>query len=74
MVDDAILPRLRPSTPSPSDKPLVVSRQKAAADLGVCLKTIDNMVGRGQLEKVQISDGRVGITWRSLVKRAGVAE
>jgi len=51
---------------------LVVSQRTAAKALDVCTKTIENMVARGELERVNVTSRKYGITWRSLMKLAGV--
>jgi orotate phosphoribosyltransferase-like protein len=48
---------------------VVVSKKRAAAALDVSVDTIDRLVARGELESVQVSDRRVGVTWRSILKR-----
>jgi hypothetical protein len=47
---------------------LVVSEKSAAVELGVSRDTIRRMVARGDLERVQISPRRIGITSRSILK------
>ena len=45
---------------------LAVSQRTAAEALDVCVDTIENLVSRGQLERVKITGKKWGITWRSL--------
>jgi transposase len=47
---------------------LVISEKKAAAELDVSPDTIRRMVARGDLERVNLSARRHGITTRSIHK------
>ena len=47
---------------------LAISRNEAARQLDVSLDTIDRMVARGELEKIQVSTRKVAITTRSLLR------
>jgi hypothetical protein len=48
--------------------PFAVSKNTAAKLFEVSLDTIERMVARGDLEKIQVSTRKVAITWRSLQK------
>jgi hypothetical protein len=52
---------------------LTVSQKRAAQILDVCVDTIENMVARGELERVRVTSRKYGITWRSLQKLVGEA-
>lgn len=54
--------------PSPR---LVVSKKTAAAAIDVSLDVIKDLVARGELDQVQVSPRRVGITWASLLRLVG---
>ena len=47
---------------------LVVSKKGAAKALDCSVDTVDRLVARGDLERVQLSPRRVGVTWRSMLK------
>ena len=47
-------------------QPLVVSKKDAAKMIGVSDDTIDRLVDQGDLDRVQLSTRRVGITYKSL--------
>jgi hypothetical protein len=53
-------------------QPLVVSQQRAAVLLDVCVDTIEDMARRGDLERVRLSRRKYGITMRSVRKKAGI--
>jgi transposase len=55
----------------PAPVRLIYSRKNAAKALDVSLKTVDNMVARGELELVRLTSRKVGITAKSLLARAG---
>jgi hypothetical protein len=52
---------------------LVVSDKNAARALDVCVDTIKAMVERGELERVILTSKKHGVTWRSVLRKAGVA-
>ena len=53
-------------------KPLTVSRQRAAVELGDCsLDTVDRLVLAGKLEKAQVGRRKVAIKYQSILKLIG---
>ena len=62
------------SLSDPNVQPLVVSLKRAAQVLDVSEDTVERLVERGDLRRVQLSARRVGITWHSLQKLIGEAE
>ena len=52
---------------------LAVSQKTAAELLDVCVDTIENMVERGDLERIRLTSRKYGITWRSLQRLVGEA-
>jgi orotate phosphoribosyltransferase-like protein len=56
---------------TPKTDPLAVSRQRAAAELGVSTDTIDRLVARGVLDQIKVSERKVSIRWKSLLKLIG---
>ena len=57
----------------PQHQPFAVSRKTAAELIDCHVDTIDNMVERGELERVKLTKRKVAITWRSLQKLVGEA-
>lgn len=51
--------------------PFAVSRQTAAKLYDCSVDHIDDLVDRGQLERIEIGKRRKAITWRSLQKLSG---
>jgi hypothetical protein len=49
-------------------QPLLVSRKEAARIMSVSTDTIDSLLSQNRLERVDISERRIGITTRSLNK------
>ena len=54
-------------------KPLCVSRTHAAEILDVSLDTIDRMIERGRLKRVQLSSRKPGIIYSSIEALIGEA-
>lgn len=52
---------------------VVLSRKKTAIALDVSEDTVDRLVERGELEAVQISLRRKGITWASILRKGAPA-
>jgi hypothetical protein len=56
-----------------SPKPYTYSRKRTAEVLDVHIDTVDNMVERGELERVQLTSRKCGITVRSIERLIGEA-
>jgi hypothetical protein len=50
---------------------LVVSQQRTARMLDVCIDTVETLVKQDKLERVRLSTRKYGITMRSILKLAG---
>jgi hypothetical protein len=51
---------------------LVVAYKTAAKALDVCPDTIAAVVDRGELERVVLTKKKFGVTWRSVLRKAGI--
>jgi len=53
--------------------PVVVSPQRACEALDISRWTLRRLIQNGKLTQVQISERRVGITWKSIKELVGEA-